>query len=228
MSYKKRILSKTKETADKIFGTIVDELYWKFRHIRDKDWPKSYISSQSITHGHRIFLAGKIEKYLPLESVLEIGCSSGPNLYILANKFRKTKFYGTDISGNAIKVGKDFFNKNNLPNVVLNKGKAEDLSAFKDKSIDMIFTDAVLIYLGPDKINSVIKEMLRVARKAIVMCEQNTNDSRGSIYNNHWLHNYGLLFSQFPSVKEIKKTKLPPSIWSGQWADSGYIIEVLL
>src|SRR4030042_2921121 len=149
----KKFLRLIKRSANKIFGTKVDELFWKFRHIFDRKWPESYISQESINHPHRKFLIDKISVYYPFENILEIGCASGPNLYLLAKKFPEIKLYGIDISKKAIEVGKEYFKKENINNIFLSEGKAGELKKFGDKSIDVIFTDATLIYEGPDRIN---------------------------------------------------------------------------
>ena len=227
MAVAKLILRKIKRLAHKIFGTKIDELYWQFRHIFDRKWAESYISPESINHPHRKLLIETISKYYPFEGVLEIGCASGPNLYLLAKKFPTTKFYGIDISQKAIKTGQSYFKKENIENVFLESGKAEDLKKFQEKSIDLIFTDATLIYEGPDKIESIIKEMIRVAKKSIILCEQHT-ESSSIFYKDHWIHNYNLLFGKFLSQEKIKLTKIPPQIWRGDWEELGYIIEVIL
>jgi len=227
MAVAKLILRKIKRLARKIFGTQVDELYWRFRHIFDKKWVESYISEESINHPHRKFLIDIISKYSPFENVLEIGCASGPNLYLLAKKFPDLEFYGIDISKKAIEVGKNFFKKENINNVFLYSGKVEGLKRFKDKSIDIIFTDAVLIYEGPDKISQIIKEMLRVVKKAIILCEWHS-DSPKSVYKYHWIHNYKSLFSQFIPGQKVRITKLPKNLWEEDWRELGYFIEVIL
>jgi ubiquinone/menaquinone biosynthesis C-methylase UbiE len=223
----KKILRKTKRLANGIFGTRIDELYWKARHVFDKEWAESYISEGSINHPHRKLLIDKISEYAPFESILEIGCASGPNLYLLAKKFPGAKLYGIDISENAIRTGSKFFKKENIGNVFLSSEKAEGLKKFQDKSIDVIFTDAVLIYEGPEKIKSVIKEMLRVAKKAIVICEQH-RDFSSSFYQDNWIHDYKALFGEFVPREKITSKKIPVEIWSGNWGKLGYIIGVIL
>ena len=223
----KLVLRKIKRLANKIFGTKIDEFYWKFRHIFDKKWAESYISDKSINHPHRKFLTEKISNYAPFENVLEIGCASGPNLYLLAKKFPETKFYGIDISEKAIRTGQKYFEKENVKNVFLETGKIDDIKNLQDKSIDLIFTDAALIYIGPDKINFVIEEMLRITKKAIILCEQHKN-YEPSFYKDHWIHNYYLLFGKFLPKEKIKFTKISPEIWNGDWEKIGYIIEVIL
>jgi ubiquinone/menaquinone biosynthesis C-methylase UbiE len=228
MAAVKLVLRKFKRLANKIFGTKIDELFWEFRHIFDKKWAESYISKEAINHPHRKILIEMISKHYPFETVLEIGCASGPNLLLLAKKFPKTKFYGIDISKKAIETGRNYFLKENIKNVFLDSGKAENLKNFKDKSIDIIFTDATLIYEGPDKIDLIIKEMLRIVKKSIVLCEQHINSSGGSYYKDHWVYNYNLLFGKFLPKEKIKFTKIPKEVWSGDWGEIGNFIEIIL
>ena len=41
-----------------------------------------------------------------------------------------------------------------------------------------MFTDAVLMCIGPDKIKDVMKAMIRVARRALILVEWHTEDQR--------------------------------------------------
>jgi len=222
----KPVLRKIKRLADKFFGTRIDELYWKYRHIFDKKWAEEgYISKEAINHPHRKLLIDKISEYYPFETVLEIGCASGPNLYLLAKKFPKVKFYGTDISYSAIETGKEIFKKANIKNVFLHSVKAEELKNFKNKSIDIIITDALLVYIAPDKINLVIREIFRVTKKAIILCEW-YHEAPAPLYKDHWIHDYRHLFSNFVSEEKIKFTKIPPEVWGGNWGKFGYLVEI--
>lgn len=223
----KKFLGYIKRILDKTLGTSVEEFYWWSRHIFNCAWPKSYISQDSINHPHRQLLIEKISSYAPFETALEIGCASGPNLYLLSKKFSHAKLYGTDISKRAVKIGREWFREQNIKNILLSSQKAENLKQFSDKSIDIIFTDAVLIYIGPSKIESVIREILRVARKALILNEWHGNSSHCS-YDKHWIYDWEILLKKFIPKEKIKLTKILPEIWGGSWAKYGYIIEVKL
>ena len=83
-----------------------------------------------------------------------------------------------------------------ITNVILSVGKADKLSAFVDNSFDILFTDATLLYIAPDKIKEVISEMIRIARKALIFVEQHEEslqkDPRGEgVYDSGiWKRNY--------------------------------------
>lgn len=223
----RRLLKQTKKLADKILGNKSDEWFWRFRHFFDRsNWPEKYISEESLKHPHRKLLMDIIFKYAPFESVFEIGCASGPNLYLLAKKFPGAEILGSDISQNAVDFGKKWFEKQNIKNVKLFQSYAENsFKNFPDKSIDIIITDAALIYLNSDKLEKMIKEMTRVGRKALVFNEQHT-DTALPISDGHWIHNYKSLLKKFVSDDKIKFTKIPEDFYGGNWAKYGYIIEV--
>lgn len=108
----KKLLRKIKRILDKIFGTVIDEVYWKVYYFFKKEKVGTDFS-----HSHRNILIKEISKYYPFKEVMEVGCGFGPNLYNLALKFKDVKFYGIDISGKAIKEGKRFFKSKKIDNV---------------------------------------------------------------------------------------------------------------
>ncbi|MEM2914596.1 MAG: class I SAM-dependent methyltransferase [Candidatus Bathyarchaeia archaeon] len=220
-----------------MLGTKLEERYWATKHLRKgddwgkegDDWVKGYWESR--THSHRNFLVDRILNFSPL-SVLEVGCNCGPNLYLLAKKLTHAEIKGVDINPMAVQKGNEWLRQESITNVELLVGKADDLRRFRDKSFDVVFTDAVLIYVGPDKIRKVIREMLRVTRKALIFLEWHTFDKkRGSLgfYSGHWIRNYKELLKEFVPENKIKIVKLPEELWPDlNWQRWGYIIEVAM
>jgi len=215
-----------KRFLDKILGTKSDELSWRFRHLFDKDWAKSYISDSAIKHPHRKLLIDEISKFCPFESILELGCASGANLFLLAEKYPNAQFYGIDVSEKAIKEGQKFFERNGMKNVFLQNCSAGHLENFADKSMDVVFSDASIIYIGQDKIDFVFQEMFRIAKKGIILCEQHTDGK--SFYNDRWIHNYKEIVKKNNPKTKINFTKIPNGIFGGDWDKYGYIIKINL
>lgn len=229
-----------------IGGTTIHEHYWANRHKHSgNDWGISYANQnqkewlesywQSKNHPHRYFLIQHLSRYAPIKNILEIGCNCGPNLYLLAKKFPQATIQGIDINHLAVEFGRQHFKKLGINNVQLEIGQANQLDKFSDKSFDIIMTDAVLIYIAPDKIKKVIQEMLRVSKKALVFLEQHQKfsrkDERGlGVYQlGLWQRNYRRLLGQFLPQEKIKLTKLPPKLWPDKnWSQAGYVIEALL
>lgn len=221
----KKLLRNAKRLLDRILGTATDELYWRFRHLGSRRWAETYLAPESLAHPHRQLLLDTISRYAPFESALEIGCASGPNLYLLARRFPHAKFRGIDISRKAVAVGRDRLAREGVRNVALSFGRADRLQMFPSSSFDLVFSDASLVYVGPEKIKAALREMARIAKKAIILVEWHT-DSDSSIFEDHWAHNYRNLFQEILPDSNPRFLKLSPEIWGGEWGEHGYIIEI--
>lgn len=214
-----------------VLGTRIEEWIWQTRHIyKGSNWPRGYCDS--INHPHRQLLLEKILANTPLKNVLEIGCNTGPNLYLLAQELPKAKLYGIDINRKAIEIGKQWLGKEKITNILLFIGKADKLELFPDKSVDLVFTDGTMLYVGPDKINKTINEMVRITRKALVFNEWHQEDKEEVCfyYYGHWVHNYRKLFEACSLPKDnIRISRIPGDIYGDKsWKAFGAIIEVRL
>ena len=209
-----------------IFGTRLEEKRWAQRSFKEVEK-----SLADLNHPHRKFLVEKINAFQP-ESILEIGCGYGPNLFWLAKKIPNAKIKGIDINSLAIRLGRELFKKEELKNVELLEKKADELSEFRDKEFDVVLTDALLICIGPDKIKKVIRELARISRKGIIMAEWHTPEGIKEIYDPHigvWRRNYKILLSEIFPRKSILISKIPTELWPDEnWQKFGYIIEVII
>lgn len=208
-------------------GTTIHKIRWR----RKKDCSLEELM-RTVQHPHRPYLVQQLEKWHPFGSALEIGCNAGPNLMLLAKRFPNASFSGVDINRLYIKVGKEGMMKEGLKNVSLAVGSADDLSLFKDQSIDVTFTDATLMYIGPDKIAHTLREMRRVTRKALVFNEWHfdAKDQNYSVwYYLHWVHDFRSLLQQIVPLEKITVTKLPGHLWGKDgWQEYGTLLEVNL
>jgi SAM-dependent methyltransferase len=227
-----------------IVGTKAREEEWATRHLRGNkrddwgsgggDWIKGYWDSQN--HSHRPFLMERISAFSPISSILEIGCNCGPNLHLLARKFPGAEIRGVDINPVAVQKGNEWLAQEGISNVRLSVGKADDLREFQDKTFDIVFTDAVLIYIGPDKIKKVVQEMLRVARRVLILMEWHCfgpecgdPNGLGVYHSGSWKRDYVALLTQFVGAEQIRATKIPQDIWPDKnWTTLGAIVEVVL
>jgi hypothetical protein len=150
----------------------------------------------------------------------------------------------------AVQKGNEWLRHEGFSNVKLEVGKAQELTQFADKSFDVVFTDAVLIYISPDEIKQVVKEMLRIGR-VLVLCEWHLfnrwlalllngyycfrlkseafkfKSGFSCFFVGHWVRDYRMLFKGFAPNKNIRITKLPKETWNDKgWQRWGAIIEV--
>lgn len=213
-----------------LFGTWIDEKKWAYRKISEVEGDFS-----NLNHPHREFLVNEIIKFSPFSHILEIGCGYGPNLHRLAKKFPKIEMCGIDINSMSVEKGRKLLSRSGIDNVAMRTGKMDSINKLPDKSFDVVFTDAALIYVGPDKIIKVAKDMLRISRKALVILEWHENlegsdtEGLGSYYRGCWKRNYKNLFKKFVPENNISVLKITQEAWPEKnWQEVGYLIKIVL
>ncbi len=207
-----------------LLGTRLQEWIWQTRHLyKGRDWAAGYLATAD--HPHRQQLVDAVASFAPFTSVLEIGCNSGPNLILLSRRFPNAAFLGVDINKEAIEVGRKYIESIGVKNVELRVGRADQLRDIKDKSIDVVLTDAVLMFVGPDRIRHVMAEIRRIARKGFVAHEYHaTAPPPGNYDGGRWVYNYqDLIASGFPSARyQISKSAFS----GGGWDQYGALMQV--
>jgi len=225
-------------------GTKARENEWAARHLYkgndwkcaqrigdDDEWVMSYWDSRS--HSHRSFLVEKISAYYPVNSILEVGCNCGPNLYLLAQKFPDAEIAGIDINPRAIQKGNELLASEGISNIKLICARADELHQFKDNGFDIVFSDAVLMYIGPDKIQRVIRDIYRVTNRALILLEWHCFEGRdprglGIYYRGNWKRDYVALLRQFVSEDLIHVSRISDHVWAQEnWSEVGAIVEVV-
>ena len=202
-----------------------DFSYWKNRKIDDerRDWQgnsKTWLQGywDSAFHCHRNQLIKELSK-LKFNSLLEIGCNVGANIARIRKFLPDDKIAGIDINEDAIN-----FAKEKLPAV---NWEVEDILEglpFLNNSYDIVLADAVLMYIGPEKIDFVLDEINRVAKKYIVLVDWGSDSE--DIKDFHWVRNYEkLLEYRGFKVNKIKITKWPTK--SGNWERNGKLFVAL-
>ena len=196
--------------------TRKNEKYWKNRKI---DWKTAYWTPE---HPHRDLIIEGLKRF-NFGSVYEIGCGAGANLYRIHQAFPHTQFGGMDINTEAI-----MFAKQALPLAqILDVGVADNIF-FSDKSIDVVLTDAAIIYIGKDKIDKVMKEISRIARNGVVLCEFHSKSRLkrlGLRWGSHFsAYDYEKLLTKY-GFYDVKVKKIPKESWPIlPWEKFGYII----
>jgi len=226
-----------------VVGTRARERQWSNRHRRaGNDWgdtrhrggPDEWVLGywDSRVHAHRAFVMEAIAEYSPT-SVLEIGCNCGPNLYLAARRFEDARIAGIDINPAAVEKGRELLAAEGITGVELSVGRADDLGRFQDREFDVVLTDAVLLYVGPDRIDRVMREMLRVARRAVVLSEWHWFDrpahkdpqGLGIVRRGCWQRDYLALLRRYEAPEQVTITRFPQGAWDDrQWQRYGAVV----
>jgi len=154
---------------------------------------------------------------IDFSSLLELGSSCGNRLAVLAAARPDARLVGIDINRLAVECGNRWLLAEGIKNVTLEWGRIEDLSAYADRSFDVVFSWAALIYIRPARILEVLKGALRVSAKAIVLIEMQSEtkqqNRRGVYYRpGNWKRDY---------IALLEEAGADPSRITCEWVDKG-------
>jgi len=205
-------------------GTRVQEIRWARRGAAEVSRGFS-----NLDHPHRQFILEHITRLGPWASLLEVGSGYGPNLYHLARRFPDAVLQGLDINPVSVSMGTAWLRKVGLPQVDLSVGRGDDLRKFANGEFDLVLTNAFLMYIGPDRIERTVGEMLRVARRHLILVEHqwNEDDSHGAgrFQSGRWMRDYEALLRRCAPGWRVDVTKVPAALWSDEaWQRFGCII----
>ena len=152
------------------------------------------------------------------DSVLEVGAQWGENLVAIREKFPDKKIVGVDIDWDGIideaKV------KTQLD---LRIGDVFNLDFEKDE-FDVVFTNALFCMLKPEEVIRGLGEIIRVAKKSIILVELEVTARTGLIRGRRTGANWTELLEEY-GLKTTKH-KITEDLWDVHpWIDCGYIYD---
>jgi SAM-dependent methyltransferase len=226
-----------RELIKKIPHAIDVYAYWhrfkaEYFGVGLRDWTKTDIEEIRAHWEDRFlernyFVRDKIARFSP-ESILEIGCGSGVILFLLAQQFPAARLIGVEINPSSVVWGNDRMRLDGVNNVVLQEGRAEQLDVFPDKSFDVVFSSAAIMYVKPERIIAVLRNMTRIARKAVILVEMHDDNLKRYLGEfhlpNNWKRNYRRIFEEIGvSSDRIRIEPIPAHIWSPGGGGAAYI-----
>lgn len=182
-----------------------------------KDWIDGY--EKSIDHPHRQVVLAFLRTLSPFGSLLEIGCSVGPNLKLIQKAFPEVKLAGIDPNEASVEAAHAF-----VPGSGVILGDARHLP-FEMKSFDVVLCDASLMYIAPQEIQHVMDDIALIAKKAIVIVDRCTQSKLGSLAGGVWGRDYETLLKERGFT--VEKRPITKEEWPGSsnWHKFGqYII----
>lgn len=198
-------------------STLQHKRFWQERKI---DWEKDYLSTWN--HPHRQLIMWTLETF-PWVSLWEVGCGPGPNLVrIIKSNFQGRQLGGSDVNADAIEVAKKSFKGGKF------HVESSDDMLLSDQAVDVMLSDAHLIYIGPRKIKKVLSEMTRITRNRLVLCEFHSTS-----WWKRWIFRMKTGYNAYDYRKvleeagcyDIQIIKIPKEFWPGTpWEEWGYII----
>ncbi len=199
-----------------IKSTNTHKKYWANRKI---DWQASYLSTWN--HPHRQLIIWALQSF-PWISLWEVGCGPGANLVRIVKEMKGRQLGGSDVNPDAIELARKTFKGGKF------HVESVENMLISDSAVDVILSDATLIYVGSQKIESVLKEIIRIGRNNLVLCELHGTNWWYNIYyrfkTGYNIHNYKKLLEKL-GCYDLQFVKIPKEFWEGTpWESHGYII----
>ncbi|MGA8163537.1 MAG: class I SAM-dependent methyltransferase [Waddliaceae bacterium] len=181
--------------------------------------PEGYKLSPETEQRSR-YLYGLIRSFTQgIQSALEIGCNIGRNLAFLNQ--HGFDVAGVDISQRALELLKEEYPS--LNKAPLFCGRAQDiLPNIETNAYDLVFSMATLMHLPPNTGDNFWKEILRVAKKALITIENEKSSS-----NRNWKRNYVEIFTKFGAIEFYSELITQKTLPLNQIQDEGKSTQVV-
>ena len=166
------------------------------------DFGKDYTDRNKIDWKERVPIFQSIIYGLTLNSILEIGCNRGHNLYALISLLgNECNIVGVEPNEYAATLAR-------RDGLAVFDGDVYDLQ-FEDNEFDLVFTTGVLIHIPPDNLNAAITEIYRVSNNYILAMEYFSPVDAGISYQGCndllWKRNFPEIYkAAFPDLVLIK------------------------
>ena len=139
-----------------------------------------------------------------------IGAGAGANLRRIIEEIPGRQLGGSDVNEEAVK-----FMEKTFVGGMFHVESGDDI-LMSDKSIDIVLSDMVLIYVSPLKIREYLKEMKRVTRNNIILCEFHSESlwKRIMAYlkTGYFVHDYKKLLRK-AGFYEVYTQHIPKEYW---------------
>ena len=172
---------------------------------QEKEWIDKGFDVSTLKH--RKLLLEKVEKYLPFNTLLDIGCASGPDVVLYEMAFPNADIHAFDSTEGDIEIAKKLVKRTKFET----KDLREYLKEIPSLSYDIVVSNGVMMYYEAHR----VADLLRIAKNAVIMSERDP-------YNSVNILEYLKGIRHEPIVTKIDAQVRP------SWAENGYIYEIKL
>ncbi len=235
-------LVKLRKVLPRRAGDALWQAYWRWfwqREQRQEERELGKPASSPIAGSERAVLAECIAAKYPFDSLLDVGCGYGQNFFTIAPQYPHVRFLGIDTDASRIQAGRELLQRRTISHVELSEADARNLSVFPDKCFDVVVSAAFLLLITPEEIEHVIREMLRLAKKSVLLLEQHDEAAEGPMAalgtfvlrsggdQGYWVRNYRTLLESIVAAADIRIRPIPRPRWELElWKSLAHVIEV--
>lgn len=197
----KKILSKLRGPAPKVQQRSKDDLHNYWRNAKDAaNAPELYLGVKDSQKRRSSFLVELVSAQVGQgASILELGCNVGRNLHYL-HQAGYTHLHAIEINEDAVRLLRESFADSAATAQILCGTIEENIRAFGDGQIDLVFTMAVLEHVHDDS-EFIFKEMVRVGRTIVTIEDERSHSER------HFPRNYRSIFEGL-GMAQVSETPL--------------------
>lgn len=194
----------------------------KFWSERQMDWKEGYFDTYN--HPHRDLIIDLLKKTgWRFDNVMEVGCGAGANLYRIKKEWPDVLIGGVDINKQAIETARKLFPIRTFFSVM----EATDMY-LTSQSVDLVITDACLMYLGPTEVKKALSEIKRIGSRYFLFVEPHLTNPllRFLVWRREGIfaHNYKKILKKL-GFEDLELYKIPKGGWGDTgWEKIGYII----
>lgn len=150
------------------------------------------------------------KKILPesVDSILEVGCNKGINLYALRALLPFSPIAGVEVNKKVLSEGVPPFLVTDSSSYLLNK------------STDLVFTCGVLIHVPTEDLEETMREIIRVSKRYVLAIEYYAPEETEVVYRGKvdmlWKRDYGKAY-KYLGLKLLKTGEVPEIDNSTYW-----------
>lgn len=159
--------------------TVLDR--WKAQHLSRPDWAEHYFQTQDLPS--RALVLEALSWMQPWETVVELGCNSGPMLAMIQQSFPRAGIRGVEPNAVAAQACHD---RLSLPVAV---ESLEDWLQGPERA-DVLVTHYTLAYISPEQIRPILALMAAKAKRGVVIAEPMGEEQLIWSFP-EWSHDYG-------------------------------------
>ena len=174
---------------------------------------KLFSNEESISD--KMLLKGvlKISKVRKVNSICEFGSGAGRNLFYLLTKLPHISYLGFDINKSLVQGGNNYLKINCQDDSIVLKEANIEVINLKHYKSNIIFTSMTLMYIHPNKISQVIKNIVENATSGVVFQEiQGVNDVSNPSAG--YLHSYDNILENLNLDFDIEKSIINLDAWT--------------
>jgi len=204
------------------FRTGAIRWWWRYRHLIDGSYTEA--PPPVIKHDpHREQLWSHFES-VHASSLIEIGCADGANLVLFAERAPRVALSGVDINPHALAIAEQRVRDAGGTAGTFRHGSAEHVPA-PDASADVALSDAVFMYLPQAQAVAALREMRRVARRAMLL-HTFVDDTlaASAVVGGNWVHPLSALLRLAVPGATVARERSKNT--GGQWALYGELFVV--